>query len=253
MALTERWTKERVRAAAGTALLEAVLGYALIVGLGVPAPAPVREELKRFGMLAEPPPPPPKREVEPPPKPVPEPEGAASPPNLKAVPTEIVRPPPPVVRLPPPPPPVATAPVAGPGAASSAGAAETAGPGTGAGGQGNGFGAGRGGGGGGSGVAAPARFLRGELRNRDYPRELGDRGVGGTVVARFVVEADGRVSHCRVIRSSGNAELDDITCEMIERRYRYAPARDADGRPIASVDTDEHEWVSRAPVPVDDD
>src|SRR3954466_4200977 len=189
MALSERWTKERVRAAAGTLLLEALLGYGLIIGLGVRPPAPVRDQLKQFGILPDPPPPPPKREPEPPPKPVPEPEGAASPPNLKAVPTEIVRPPPPPVRLPPPPP-IAAAPVAGPGAASSAGAAQVAGPGTGAGGSGNGFGAGRGGGGGGSGVAVPARFLRGELRNRDYPRELGDRGIGGTVVARFIVGVD---------------------------------------------------------------
>src|SRR3954466_11598708 len=168
MALSERWTKERVRAAAGTLLLEALLGYGLIIGLGVRPPAPVRDQLKQFGILPDPPPPPPKREPEPPPKPVPEPEGAASPPNLKAVPTEIVRPPPPPVRLPPPPP-IAAAPVAGPGAASSAGAAQVAGPGTGAGGEGNGLGAGRGGGGGGDRPGrGPRRGRRGKrIRNRD--------------------------------------------------------------------------------------
>ncbi|MEA3036208.1 MAG: periplasmic protein TonB [Sphingomonadales bacterium] len=253
MALAERWTKERVRAAAGALLLEALLGYGLIVGLGVRPPAPVRDQLKMFGILPDPPPPPPEPKAVPPPKPVPEPEGAASPPNLKAVPTEIVRPPPPPVRLPPPPP-IAAAPVAGPGTAPSAGAALVAGPGTGAGGQGNGLGAGRGGAGGGSGagVATPARFIKGELRDKDYPRDLGELGIGGTVVTRFVVGTDGRVSGCTVTRSSGNAELDSQTCRLIEQRYRYKPARDSSGRPVASIDTDDHEWVSRPPVPVDD-
>src|SRR3954466_779552 len=121
MVLAERWTKERVRAAAGALLLEALLGYGLIVGLGIGPAAPVRDQLRIFGILPDPPPPPPQPKAVPPPKPVPEPEGAASPPNLKAVPTEIVRPPPPPVRLPPPPP-IAAAPVAGTGAAPSAGA-----------------------------------------------------------------------------------------------------------------------------------
>lgn len=253
MAMPRGWTKERVRAAVAALLLEAVLGYALIVGLGVRTGAPVHEGLKVLGLLPDPPPPPPKRQPKPPPIPIPKPEGAASPPNLKAIPTEIVRPPPPPVILPPPPP-IVAAPVAGAGAAPSAGAATVPGPGTGAGGEGNGFGAGRGGGGGGSGtgVAVPARFLKGELRNKDYPPALGDAGIGGTVTMRFVVGVDGRISNCRVIHSSGNAELDEITCRLAEQRYRYRPARDAEGRPVASTDTDEHEWISRAPVPDDE-
>jgi protein TonB len=246
---TSGWTKERTRAAVAALLLEAVLGYALIVGLGVRAPAPVHEGLQVLGILPDPPPPP-KHQPKPPPIPIPKPEGAAAPPNLKATPTEIVRPPPPPIFLPPPPP-VVAAPVAGTGAAPSAGAALVAGPGTGAGGEGNGFGAGGGGGGSGSGVAVPARFLKGELRNKDYPRALGDAGIGGTVTMRFIVGVDGRISNCRVIHSSGNAELDETTCRLAEQRYRYKAAKDAAGHAIASVDTDEHEWISSPPVPDD--
>jgi len=246
----DAWTRERVRAAVAALLLEAVLGYALIVGLGVHAPAPVHEGLNVLGLLPDPPPPPPKPRPKPPPVPIPKPEGAAAPPNLKATPTEIVRPPPPPVVLPPPPP-IVAAPVAGTGAAPSAGAAPVPGPGTGAGGEGNGFAAGRGGGGSGSGIAVPARFLKGELRNKDYPRALGDAGIGGVVTMRFTVGTDGRVYDCRVIGSSGNRELDETTCRLAEQRYRYRPARDASGRPVVSTDTDEHEWISREPVPDD--
>src|SRR5438105_14584548 len=106
MVRREAWTKERVRSAVAALLLEAVLGYALVVGLGVTPAAPVNKGLEVLGLLPEPPPPPPKREPKPPPVPIPKPQAAAAPPTLKATPTEIVRPPPPPVVLPPPPPPV---------------------------------------------------------------------------------------------------------------------------------------------------
>lgn len=245
-----------MRAAAGALLLEAVLGYAILTGLGVQAPARVREQMSAFRILPDAPPPPAKPPPPPPPSPSHAAEGVAAPPNLHATPTEIVQPPPKVPPMVPPP--IAAAPIAGLGAAPSAGAAEVAGPGTGAGGQGSGTGSGRGGDGLGSGgdgnggVASPARFLKGRIRDRDYPRELGDAGIGGTVGARFLVDARGQVSNCAVTRSSGNRELDRTTCELIEQRYRYKPARDAAGRPVPSIATDEHEWVSAPPPPESD-
>jgi protein TonB len=48
------------------------------------------------------------------------------------------------------------------------------------------------------------------------------------------VGIDGRVTRCRVTRTSGNAELDTTTCQLIERRFRYMPARDRDGNPVVS-------------------
>jgi protein TonB len=62
------------------------------------------------------------------------------------------------------------------------------------------------------------------------------------VQAHFEVGVDGRVSDCRVVRSSGNAELDATTCRLIERRFRYAPARDAQGRAVPDVAGWEEEW-----------
>ena len=125
-------------------------------------------------------------------------------------------------------PPVAAAPVAGTGTASSAGAA-SAGTGTGAGATGTGRG---GGGSGGAGAGStPARLTR-NLTRSDYRRLAGSRLPEGSAALAVRVARDGRVDSCRVIRSSGNAEVDAGLCPLVTRRLRFAPARDPQGRPI---------------------
>jgi protein TonB len=57
---------------------------------------------------------------------------------------------------------------------------------------------------------------------------------GGAVEVRFTIEASGRVSGCRVTRPSGDASLDLTTCELIEERFRFKPATNAAGEPVAS-------------------
>jgi protein TonB len=64
----------------------------------------------------------------------------------------------------------------------------------------------------------------------------------GTVAVRFTVRADGRVGGCAVIRSSGHAELDDVTCRLIEKRFRYRPALDASGRAVPAVQYKSFDW-----------
>jgi len=243
--------RERIGSAAAVAILHALLGYAFLTGLGVVPLPSLPEDLKLFNPTAEPPPPPeakaarPQREkVRRKPKPK-DPEGSASPANLRDTPTEIVAPPP-EIRLPVPPP-IAAAPVAGTGGAPAAGAAPVPGPGTGAGGVGNGLGSGlsgngTGGGGGGGGLARPPRLISGHIDNDDYPRRAFEARVTGTVFVRFVVQPDGRVSDCRIRRSSGSAELDGTTCRLIERRLRYRPALDASGRPVAATVMGEQAW-----------
>ena len=148
---------------------------------------------------------------------------------------------------------MAAAPIAGPGAAPNAGAAPVPGPGTGSGGLGNGTGSGNGGngGGGGGGNGSGPRWLKGRIKDKDYPREAGEAGIGGTVMVRYVVEPDGHATHCIVVRSSGRRDLDETTCRLIEQRFRYKPAMDRNGRPIASVMEGRHDWVIGEPP--DDD
>ena len=89
----------------------------------------------------------------------------------------------------------------------------------------------------------PPRHIRGSLTNSDYPRAAAEAGAGGTVGVRYRVGVDGRVTQCLVTRSSGNDALDVATCSLIERRFRFAPARDEDGRPVPSAIVGEnHSW-----------
>ena len=224
----------------GAVVVPGLLGYALIYGLAVPMPVAVGEALKVFGVAPPPPPPPPVEKVKPRPSPSRKPQGAASPPNLKSKATEVVAPPPVV---PVPPPPVIVAAKAGVGAQASAGAADVRRPGTGSGGQGNGTGSGGyGDGDGGGGEETPPRWRKGRLKDSDYPSDAPETGLRGIVSVRYVVEVSGRVSHCRVTRSSGSGVLDSLTCRLIEQRFRYDPSRDAAGRPVESTIVENHDW-----------
>jgi len=233
---------DRIKGAIGAAALQALLLYALLHGQGVTSPPVRTDPLKLFDVLPAPPPPHDKPVV---------PHarshrraGAAAQPDLRARPTEIVLPPRAIpLTLPPP---VVVAPVAGAGAAPSAGAADIRGPGSGAGGTGNGPGSGGrgdGDGGGDGGGETPPRKLKGRIRNSDYPRAAADAGAGGTVSVRYTVAIDGRVSACRVTHSSGNAALDEATCALIIRRFRFDPSRDAADRPVASEIVEDHDWA----------
>ena len=215
-------------------------GYALVAGLALGSGASSEEALKLFEVGPDPTPPPPEKRV---PHRVHSSrrEGAASPPNLRSEPTELVAPVP-VVPVPVPPP-VVTAPLAGVGSDPSAGSADVVGPGTGSGGEGNGRGGGGEGDGNGDGGAdTPPRRIRGDMGDAPYPAGAEEAGIGGTVSVRYYVETDGHVSDCDVTRSSGNAELDAATCRFIVRRFRFRPARDGRGRPVSASIIENYSW-----------
>lgn len=231
---------DRIKAAVITFAVVTAVGFLLIYSLGYRAVRPASEDLKLFGVA--PPLLPPRDPPPPPNRPSPRPEAAAAPANLRAEATPVVVPTPVVPPLAPPPP-VVAATVAENGAASSAGAADRPGPG--------GVGDGLGGGGRGYGDGGGDRFERetppkrigGRLSIRDLPPDLAY--AGGTVGVRYVVEVDGHVSSCRVTDSSGLPELDDLTCRLIRKRFRYRPALDADGRPVPVTMVENHSWITR--------
>ncbi|KAB7647679.1 energy transducer TonB [Polymorphobacter fuscus] len=227
---------DRAKAAILTLLLQGGLFYALLIGLaGDPAvrtPEPAMVAITLPDLPAPPPPPPARR--------APRPQGAAAPPNRVAKATPIVIPPPviPVIVLPP----VVAAPVAGLAADSDAGAAPVAGPGSGGGGAGSGTGVGADGDGDGGG-GTHARWLKGRISSGDYPRAAVEAGLGGQLVARYTIGANGRVLRCDVVESSGSAVLDETTCALVVKRFRYRPARDAAGRAVGDVVYEDHNWV----------
>lgn len=131
----------------------------------------------------------------------------------------------------------------GTGTAVSSGAAD-AGSGTGAGGTGNGTG------GGGDGAGGGARdregtdpvIVRGDFRQSDYPKELRATGPKGVTWAEVVVGVNGRVTSCRITKPSGIPQFDAKTCQILFQRFRYRPARDAAGRPVAAPDSFSVDW-----------
>jgi protein TonB len=241
MAFVQSSRADRVRGALIAITLQAIIGYALIAGLAVGFPQAVTETLETFTVLPAPPPPPaekikPHRVVSK------KAEGAASPPNLRSKATELVAPPP--IVPPPVPPTIVAAEKPGIGNQSTSGNAEVRGPGTGSGGIGDGTGSGRyGDGDGDGGREIPPRQTKG-MKRGDYPSDLSDAGIGGTVGVRYVVTAAGRATQCRITRSSGSRALDVRTCELIELRFRFKPSLDEDGRPVASVLVHDYSWIN---------
>lgn len=235
--------RTRALSALAAAAIQALLLWALVVGLAVKLPEVVEDGLAIFAIAVEPPPPPAVRVV-PARERLKRPEGAASPASLRSRATEVAAPEPVVPLFVPPP--IVTAPTPSIGAEATSGASNLPGPGTGAGGIGDGTGSGGSGDGDGGGWAdeTPPRWLRGRLTDGDYPGDLGEAGAGGTVSVRYVVRTDGRVDRCRVTQSSGHPDLDATTCRLIQARFRYRPSRDARGRPVEATIVEDHSWIS---------
>lgn len=64
----------------------------------------------------------------------------------------------------------------------------------------------------------------------------------GTVDFALSVAPDGRVSECRVERSSGWPALDSTTCALLRRRARFFAATDSTGTPIPTIFHSRFRW-----------
>lgn len=224
---------ERLPAIIAVILVHLAIGFALVRGFAVeflPAASPLTRLIELSLPPVPPPPPPPvvhqprqakSRAAAAPALPAPK-GGPKGPAKLKTVAPDVTRAP------------ITTAPAPGGGAGS--GTAIGTGAGGGTGGNGNGDGDGEGG--------NDLEQIAGEIAPRDYPRALRDAGVGGRVTMVLTVEPNGRVGRCQVTRSSGSAELDQLTCRLIQQRFRYRPSTDRFGRPIADEVDQDHIWES---------
>ncbi|HLY88093.1 MAG TPA: TonB family protein [Acetobacteraceae bacterium] len=230
--------QEKLLSALGAAIVVLLFGYLLLVGMTVGIPVRDEQILTLLDYRAPAPrprrPPPHVRRLKPARAP-----GKPSPPNLRNKAAAIVTTPTPVP--PPIPSPLVSASKAGTGMAAQSGASDRPGPGEGAGGEGNGTGGGGYGNGDGGGDVPP-RLIKGRLKFSDLPADLRDSQIGGTVSVRYSVEVNGGVGDCIVMVSSGNAELDQTTCRLIQQRFRFDPSHDRDGRPVRSMIDENHSW-----------
>lgn len=77
----------------------------------------------------------------------------------------------------------------------------------------------------------------------DYPSAALREGRSGRVGYSLQVGTDGRVTKCAITSSSGHDDLDTATCELLQRRARFAPAIGEDGNPIVGSWTRTVNWT----------
>jgi TonB family protein len=78
-----------------------------------------------------------------------------------------------------------------------------------------------------------ARLLR--QQRPVYPADLQAAGVEGTVMLQAIILKDGSVGSIKLLRSAGNAELDDAAIAAV-RQWRYQPTL-LNGQPVEVVNT----------------
>jgi protein TonB len=196
------------------AVIQLGLGYAIITGLAYNVIKKTVQDLKTFNVEEqppppEPPPPPPKDMPDVPPPPITPPSIVNVAPPTPTI-TTVTAPPPPVyvpplAPAPPPPPPPPR-------------------------------------------KTQSATSAKGDLRTLfstdDYPPSALAAGAGGTAMAELTIGADGRVTGCNLIKSTGNSALDSATCNILRRRAKFTPARDSNGNATGdTIRTPPITWV----------
>lgn len=124
--------------------------------------------------------------------------------------------------------------------------ATVAGSGAGAAGEGAGPGGGgvSGTGGGTGGTRKPVK-IAGDIRSvRDYPADGREARLGTSVVIVLAVGVNGRAGSCTIRKPSGNPDADAITCRLAIERFRFRPALDERGEPVAALYGWEQRWFS---------
>ena len=83
----------------------------------------------------------------------------------------------------------------------------------------------------------------GGFSSDDYPNSALRGNEQGKARVRLRVDANGKVTECFVMHSSGSADLDKETCDVYRTRYHYSPAVDTYGKPMASFVVSSVVWA----------
>ncbi len=191
------------------ALLHIFLGYAFITGLALKAVKAIVQPLETVNVKEEAPPPdepppPPPKDIEIPPF-VPPPEVSVASESVPTITTQntVAQPEPP--RFTPPAPPAPPAPP----------------------------------------TLQPTKAVpvgRGNSMGRDdYPDASARAEEQGSTRVTFLIGVDGKVETCAVTQSSGFPRLDDATCKIILRRFRFKPAT-VEGKPVQETRAQAVRW-----------
>src|SRR4051794_4548647 len=81
-------------------------------------------------------------------------------------------------------------------------------------------------------TVASADQLRPLITADDYPREALRNHWQGDVAVDVTISPKGRVTACKVAKSSGHQVLDDATCKAVTERAHFKPATDKAGSAV---------------------
>lgn len=210
-------SRNRMMALGAVVLLHVLLGYVFVSGLALKAVKVITGPIETFEVKEEapppeePPPPPPKLEDIPPYVPPPDVviETAAPPPPTITTQTTVATPEPP--RVAPPAPPAQPAPPAPPAIAPT---------------------------------PSVPNARTNTISEDDYPDASRRAEEQGVVRVQYTVTPDGRASACTVVQGSGFSRLDEATCRIVERRFRFRPAT-REGQPVAETKQQNVRWQLR--------
>ncbi len=76
----------------------------------------------------------------------------------------------------------------------------------------------------------------------DYRTRWINEGLSGTARFTLKIDASGKVSDCAITQSTGHDVLDGATCRLLERRARFAPARNGKGEKVAGTYSSAINW-----------
>ena len=95
-------------------------------------------------------------------------------------------------------------------------------------------------------ATVPPRSATGDLqrlfRAADYPLAALAHKEQGSVTVRLTVSAVGRVGACDVTSSSGSRALDSASCQILQSRAVFTPARDSSGNSTTDTVHQEIRW-----------
>ena len=95
-------------------------------------------------------------------------------------------------------------------------------------------------------ATVPPRSATGDLqrlfRAADYPLAALAHKEQGSVTVRLTVGVRGRVGACDVTSSSGSRALDSASCQILQSRAVFTPARDSSGNSTTDTVNQEIRW-----------
>jgi protein TonB len=94
-----------------------------------------------------------------------------------------------------------------------------------------------------------ARLRAGFISDDDYPAAALRIEAEGRVTMRFLIGTSGRVMRCDIVESSGNADLDNVSCALVTRRFVYFPAIGSNRRVTTEWRTQRILWRLPDPEP----